>query len=568
MMKINKKERNRAFILFMVFSIWVLFIVYKLVKIQVFDYTKYISKVKSQCNRIFSLHPKRGTIYDCNGDVLAISIRAESAFLSNKDNKESMEIFSLLSKQVRLTYREKKNIKERINKGRKFIWIKRKLEDREYEKLKKIKNSLNSTSTLGFVDEYKRVYPQKTLAAHVLGGVGIDEQGLCGIEYEIDSLIRGKGGKVKVLIDARGKIFEIEYLKKPVAGKDIFLTIDSSIQFFVEEELRRTVEKFRAKKGSVIIIDSKHGSILAMASYPFYDPVRIKHTSQRVLKNVAVSFLYDPGSTFKIILASSALENEVCHPKQIFNCYNGTFHIKNRTIHDIHPYERLTFEEIIINSSNIGAARIGLRLGKENYYRTLKRFGFGSKTGINLPAEEYGILNSLKRWSNVSVVFLSFGYEIAVTPIQMTRAFNVIASGGYLIKPNILKSVDGIVLPQVKKTKIISSSTGHIMTSIMTEVVNIGTGKQTKIEGIDIAGKTGTAKKIKNGSYENSYVSSFGGFFPANNSRITMFIVIDEPKGKFYGGEVAAPLFKTITNRLLIYLNIFPELDKGNEVRI
>ncbi len=568
MIKINKKERNRAFILFIVFSIWVLFIVYKLVKIQVFDYTKYISKVKSQCNRIFSLHPKRGTIYDCNGDVLAISIKTKSAFLSNKDKKESMKIYRLLSKKISLTNGERKNIKKRINKDRKFIWIKRKLEDREYKKLKKIKNDLSSKSTLGFVDEYKRIYPQKTLAAHALGGVGVDEQGLCGIEYSVDSLIRGKGGKVKVLIDARGKIFEIEYLKQPVAGKDIFLSIDSSVQFFVEKELKRTVEKFRAKRGSVIVMNSRDSSILAMASYPFYDPSRIKYTSQRVLKNAAVSFLYDPGSTFKIILASSALENGVCYPQQVFNCYNGIFHIKNRTIYDVHPYDKLTFEKIIINSSNIGAARIGLRLGKEKYYRTLKSFGFGSKTGINLPAEEYGILNSLKRWSNISVAFLSFGYEIAVTPIQMVRAFNVIASGGYLIKPNILKGVDRIVLPEVRKVKILSSSTRHIMTSIMIEVVNTGTGKQAKIEGIDIAGKTGTAKKLKNGRYEDCYVSSFGGFFPAQDPRITMFIVIDEPKGKYYGGEVAAPLFKRITKRLLIYLNIFPELDKRNEIRI
>lgn len=568
MIKINKKERNRAFILFIVFSIWILFIVYKLVKIQVFDYTKYISKVKSQCNRIFSLHPKRGTIYDCNGDVLAISIKTKSAFLTNKDKKESKKIYRLLSKKISLTIGERKNIKKRINKDRKFIWIKRKLEDREYEKLKKIKNGLSSKSTLGFIDEHKRIYPQKALAAHVLGGVGVDEQGLCGIEYSVDSLVRGKGGKVKVLIDARGKIFEIEYLKQPVAGKDIFLSIDSSIQFFVEKELRKTVEKFRAKKGTVIVMNSKDSSILAMASYPFYDPSRIKYTSQRLLKNAAVSFLYDPGSTFKIILASSALENGVCYPQQVFNCYNGIFHIKNRTIYDVHPYEKLTFEKIIINSSNIGAARIGLRLGKKNYYRTLKSFGFGSKTGINLPAEEYGILNSLKRWSDISVAFLSFGYEIAVTPIQMVRAFNVIASGGYLIKPNILKGVDGIVLPKVRKIKILSSSTGHIMTSIMIEVVNTGTGKQAKIEGIDIAGKTGTAKKLKNGRYEDCYVSSFGGFFPAQDPRITMFIVIDEPKGKYYGGEVAAPLFKRITKRLLIYLNIFPELDKRNEIRI
>jgi cell division protein FtsI (penicillin-binding protein 3) len=568
-MKINSGERKRTFLIFIFFCLWVLFIGASLVKIQVFEYGKNVSKVRSQSNRTFTPHSKRGTIYDRCGEVLAISVKAKSAFLSNKDKADSLRIFNrILRQKVHLTRKDKQNIKTRIKQGDKFIWIKRKLSDTEYQRLKKIKSLEGMQSSLDFIEEYKRIYPQNATACHILGGVGIDEQGLGGIEYSLNDIIRGKDCKVKVVQDARRKAFKLQYLEKPRNGKDIYLTIDSSIQFFVEKELEAAVKKHKAKSGTVIVMDTRKGEILAMAGFPNFNPINLKYTSLKVIKNKAISFLYHPGSTFKIILASTALEQNLCSPQQTFRCYNGVYKVKDQVLTDEKPYDRLTFEEIIIYSSNIGAARIGQRLGRKKYYAGIKGFGFGTRTGLRLPAEERGILNPLNKWSGVSLAFLAYGYEIAVTPIQMTRAFNAIANDGYMIDPYIVKAIDGVVLKRSKKQKILSPGTVVRMKAIMEEVVKRGTGKTTRIEGIPIAGKTGTTKKIEKNKRTMHYVSSFGGFFPAKRPRVTMFIVIDEPKGQFYGGHVAAPLFKSIAERLLIYLKIFPELDKTNEIKL
>jgi cell division protein FtsI/penicillin-binding protein 2 len=568
-MTINSGERRRVFTVFILFCLWVLFIGAALVKVQVFDYSKNVAKVRSQSNRILTLQSRRGTIYDSSGEVLAISIKAKSAFLSNKDKADSLRLLNLVLRQrFPLTWSEKQEIKRRIKQGDKFIWLRRKCSEGEYTLLNKVKALNKTQSDLDFIEEYKRIYPQETIACHILGGVGIDEQGLWGIEYSQDAAIRGKDCQVKVVQDARRKAFKLQYLTPPLDGKDIYLTIDSSIQFFVEKELEETVKQYKAKSGTVIVMDSQDGAILAMAGYPSFNPADLKHTPPRVIKNRAISFLYPPGSTFKIILASTALEQNLCSPQHVFNCYKGVYKVKDQVITDDHPYDHLTFEEIVIYSSNIGAARIGERLGKSRYYKGIKGFGFGSQTGLRLPAEEKGIFNPLGKWSGVSLDFLAYGYEINVTPIQMIRAFNVIAAGGYLLEPYIVKGIAGVVLPAPGREKILSAGTVLRMNSIMQEVVKRGTGKTTRLEGISIAGKTGTTKKIFKNKQTLKYVSSFGGFFPAQHPRVTMFVVIDEPKGLFYGGDVAAPLFKKIAEKLLIYLKIFPELDKKNEIKL
>ncbi len=567
-MKINSSERNRVFFLFIIFSLWVLFICVSLVRIQVFDYSKNVSKVRAQSNRIFSMNPKRGTIYDSKGEVLAISVKTKSAFLSNKNSVHSLALFKSIRKRIRLPLNKIKDIEERIRRGDKFIWVKRKLSEQEYGRLYKIEESNRSQSVLDFIDEYKRVYPQKDTACHILGGVGVDEQGLYGIEYAMDSTIRGRGGKARVLLDARQKVFKLEYIIEPVAGKDIYLTIDSSIQFFVEKELKKTVEKYRAKGGAVIVMDSREGAILAMAGYPTYRPDRVQYTPYQLIKNRAISFLYHPGSTFKIVLASIALERNICSPQDEFYCYNGIYKIKDQQITDDPSYKNLSFEGIIIHSSNIGAAKIAERLGKTRYYDGIKKFGFGKRIGIQLPGEEKGIFKPLNKWTGVSLQFLAYGYEIAVTPLQMARAFNVIASGGYIIQPYILKKIEGEFPKKKRKVKLLSPGTVHRMSAIMTEVVNTGTGKRSQITGINIAGKTGTSKRIQKNKNRGKYVPSFGGFFPVENPRVTMFVVIDEPRGQHYGGDVAAPLFKSIAEKLLIYLKIFPNSNKNSEIRI
>lgn len=563
-MTANRQGKKRFFAICIFFFMWIFMIAFRLFDLQVLNYATYKAKVKAQTHRVENLHSKRGTITDRNGEILAISLQSKSAFISNKDNAHSLAVFNEFCARLPLSGAQKVAIAKRIRRGEKFIWLKRKLTDEEYQKVLPLASRAETAGAIDFLDEYRRVYPQKRLASHVLGGVGIDEQALGGIETSLDAEIKGRGGRLKVLIDARKRIFQFNYLEQPVPGRDIHLSIDADLQFFVERELAATVEKYQAAGGAVIVIDSLSGEVLAMASNPDYDPEAIWSTPQAVLKNKAISFLYDPGSTFKIVLAASALENRACGRQETFDCHNGVYTIHNRQITDVHPFASLSFDDIIVQSSNIGAAQVGLRLGGEKYFRTIDNFGFGRRTGIRLPAEENGILHPVQEWSAVSLAFLSFGYEIAVTPLQMAAAFNVPASGGFYVRPEILRLDASSAAPE--RPRVLSADCGELLTEIMTSVVSRGTGKQAGIGGLEIAGKTGTARKIKAGRYVASYVSSFGGFFPARDPRVTMFVVIDEPKGMYYGGDVAAPVFKTIAEKIMLHLGIFPGLPAQNEI--
>jgi cell division protein FtsI/penicillin-binding protein 2 len=563
-MNSNRQGKKRFFVLAIFFFIWIFLIAFKLFDMQVLDYTTYLAKVKAQTNRVEELHSKRGTITDRNGEILAISLLSKSAFISNKDNVLSLAIFKKFCGLLALGNSQKINISKRIRRGEKFIWIKRKLSDDEYLKIRPLALSNDAAGTIDFIDEYRRVYPQKRIASHILGGVGVDEQALGGIETSLDSEIKGRGGKLKVLIDARKKIFQFKVMEQPVTGRDIRLSIDSGLQFFVEKELAAAVEKYQAAGGAVIVMNSRDGQVLAMASNPDYCPENIWSTPLPVLKNKAISFLYDPGSTFKIVLAASALENRVCGRQEMFDCYNGVYMIRDRQITDVHPFAQLSFDDIIIHSSNIGAAQIGRRLGGGKYFQTIEKFGFGRRTGIRLPAEENGILNSPQKWSGVSLAFLSFGYEIAVTPLQMAAAFNVLASGGFFIRPEIIRDDP----PGASQARVLTAANQQRLTEILSAVVSRGTGKQAEIAGLEIAGKTGTAHKVKTGKYTGSYVSSFGGFFPARDPQVTVFVMIDEPQGLHFGGDVAAPVFKAIAEKIMLYLRFFPDLPAENEIRL
>ncbi|HSQ35706.1 MAG TPA: penicillin-binding protein 2, partial [Candidatus Binatia bacterium] len=481
-----------------------------------------------------------------------------------KDRETSLAVFRDFCRRIALDNSQKINVNKRIRRGEKFIWLKRKLTEEEYQRLQPLVLNKPTAGTIDFIDEYRRVYPQKKIAAHILGGVGMDEQALGGIETSLDAEIKGRGGRLKVLIDARKKIFQFKYLEQPVAGKDIHLSIDAALQFLVERELAETVEKYRAAGGAVIVMNSLDGQILAMASCPDYLPQEIWRAPAQALKNKATSFLYDPGSTFKIVLAVAALENRVCSRGEMFDCGNGVYAIRDRTITDVHPFARLSFEDIFIQSSNIGAVRIGQRLGGEKYFQAIREFGFGRRTGIRLPAEENGILNPLAKWSGVSLAYLAHGYEISVTPLQMAVAFNALASGGYWRQPQILLNDD----PPGPERKILSFLSQEPLTEILTAAVEKGTGKKAAIQGIAIAGKTGTAHKVKSGKYASSYVSSFGGFFPAANPQVTVFVMIDEPQGMHYGGDVAAPLFRSVATRIMLYLKLFPDRPDQEGIRI
>jgi len=549
----NQQGRKRTLVVSVFFLIWCAVIALFLFKLQVLDYARHTARVKAQSHRILDLIPQRGTIYDRNGEILAISIRARSAFISNKNADQSLPVFERACRLLGLPPASRSPIRARIRRGEKFIWLKRKLTDEQFRLLREMPVGEVERGAIDFIEEYRRVYPQGRTACHVLGGVGIDEQGLNGVERSLDDEIRGAGGKLKVFIDARKKIFQIKSLQSPQPGKDVHLTIDSSLQFFVERELARAVVDRGARRGAVVMLDALDGSVLAMASFPGYRPDDISRTEPEARKNLAISCLFDPGSTFKVVLAAAALERGVCRPQQTFDCANGVIYVHGRAIEDVHPFPSLSFTDILVHSSNIGAIRIGQRLGKERYFQTIENFGFGSRTGIRLPVEESGILRRPEIWSDVSLTYLSFGYEISVTPLQMTQAFAIIASGGIRRIPNLL--LERHPLPG---ERIISERTAAQLSAILTEVVERGTGKNARISGLQIAGKTGTAKKVVAGRYATRYVATFGGFFPVSNPRIVMFVILDEPENQYYGGEVAAPLFRAIAEKSLAYLRLLP----------
>lgn len=566
-MSICRISSRRVMLVTLVLCGWVGFVAFTLVRVQILNYEKFKDKIKSQRNRVVTFHPKRGTIYDAKGRILAISLETRSAFISNPDGDthNALKVLNRTRKVLELSDHRYARIKRYIRRGDRFIWLKRKLSDREYDKLVRLRQTLigeKGTPAVGsgieFIekDEYRRVYPRGRLLAHVLGGVGIDEQGLAGFEYAKDKKIRGEGGKKLVMVDAKNRPFENQFLEEPVFGQDYYLTVDLTIQYFVERELASGIQQNRARTATAIVMESRTGDILAMANYPTYEPAQISSTPLSVVKNNAIQFVYEPGSTFKVILAALALKQHLASPGEQVYCHNGTMEIQGETINDHRSFGTLTFEDIIINSSNIGAAKIGLRFPSQAFFQGIKEFELGQRPRIQLPGKEVGILKEPRYWSSVSKGFISHGYEIAVTPIQLLKAVNVIASGGYLITPNIIK---GPRSEQVTgKKQVLSREVCEKMVAILTGVVEDGTGKQAAVRGVSIAGKTGTAKKNVNGQYVDRYVASFVGFFPAEDPQITMIVLFDQPRGQFYGGEVAAPVFRRICERLVIYRSILP----------
>jgi len=566
-MNIGKTSLRRVGLVSFLLCGWVFYIAVTLVKVQILNYEKFKEKIKSQRNRIVTFHPKRGTIYDARGRILAISLETRSAFIHNAhlEPRRALEIVRQAKNRLGLSNSRCARIHKYIRRGDSFIWLLRKLSDHEYQELSELQAEVNRDLGPGaegcridFVekDEYRRVYPRGSLLAHVLGGVGIDEQGLAGFEYAQDEKIKGKGGKKLIMVDAKNRPFENRFLEAPVFGQDYYLTVDLTIQYFVEKELRRGMLENQARAATAIVMESRTGDILAMANLPTYDPARISETPLSVVRNNAIQFVYEPGSTFKVILGALALKNKITSPAEKVYCHNGSLVIQGETIHDHHSFGTMTFEEVIINSSNIGAAKVGMRFDREQFFQGIREFGLGERPFIQLPGKEMGLLKEPRYWSSVSPGFISHGYEIAVTPLQLLKAVNVIAAGGIRIAPNIIQRPRD---EQVRsRSRVISARVCERMTDILKKVVKEGTGQQAGIRGLAIAGKTGTAKKNVDGKYVDQYIASFVGFFPAEDPQVTMIVLFDQPRGNFYGGDVAAPVFKRICERLIIYRNILP----------
>jgi cell division protein FtsI (penicillin-binding protein 3) len=508
-----------------------------------------------------TLLPKRGRIYDINKKELAINVDTQSIYANAKDIKDPEAFSKKLSKYLNLP---QKAILDKINTKKSFVWIKRLVAP---DIITKIKG--DNFTGLGFIEEPKRVYPNGTLLGQVLGFTNIDSKGIEGIEFKYDDLLTGKPGKIIVKKDAMGrKIMSTPYFLEPsISGYDLVLTIDSQIQNIVEKELKDGVEKAKADQGMALLMNPETGAILAMASYPFFDPNSYRDFNSETRRNLPIWFSFEPGSTMKVFLLASAMEEKKVNPDTKFNCENGWRKVGPAVIRDVHPYGVLTVSQILEKSSNICASKIGETLGRDKLYDRLSAFGFGRPTGIDLSGESSGMMTKSSRWGPVELATISFGQGIAVTSIQIAAALSAIANGGYLVKPYIVEKIispDGKVVTKNKPdllSKVLSYDTAEDITEMMEKVVESGTGKRAIMSGYKVAGKTGTAQipdPNTGGYYGHRFMSSFIGFGPSDDPKVTLVVVVENPKNGHYGGTVAAPIFKGIVEKVLFNLGVPP----------
>jgi cell division protein FtsI (penicillin-binding protein 3) len=461
-------------------------------------------------------------------------------------------------------------------KKRDFVWLARKMDSKSSLEVRKLRDE-SGYRALRFLTESKRYYPMRQTASHILGFTNIDNKGISGIELMYNEYLEGAATSVSVGTDARGNRLTSD-IKEAISGNNILLTIDEGIQYIVERELTTAMEKWKAKASVAIVMNPMTGEILAMANNPAYDPNLAGDYRVDARRNRAITDLFEPGSTMKAVLAAAVIEEGVVGLDDEFDASKGFIAVGGKAIWDVHKNEIMNFQEVIQRSSNVGAVQIGQKLGAEKYYSYIKKFGFGEKTGIDFPGEVRGILRETDQWSGTSLAALSIGQEIGVTPLQILRAYAVIANGGVLVKPYIVSDIispAGEVIKKVSPTmerRVISRATSETVKEILKTVVETGgTARKANIKGNLVAGKTGTAQIYdqETGRYSRKkHVSSFVGFAPADNPELAVIVVIYEPEGSSYGGVVAAPVFKNIVEHTFAYMDIPMERDENRIVLV
>lgn len=559
-------SQRRLLLLFACLAAWALIAIARLAQVQLLDHDAYVLRAQRQQERTVSLEPVRGAILDAHSRVLAESVEAVSIYADPQAITDPASVVRALAKipPVGLSAKE---IKEKLTTNSGFVWIARQLPVASGEAIRKLR-----LPGIYLLDAHRRTYPKGSLAASVIGTVGVDGQGLSGIEHSFDSVVHGREGKVTLLRDARRGMYDMrggEGANRAIDGDDVVLTIDSVVQYIAESAVAKAVDKWHAAAGTAIVMEPNTGAILAMAEAPSFDPNHFRDFSPSTWRNRNVQEIYEPGSTFKIVTASAGLEEGVVTPSQILDCGNGGIQIGNVEIHEHggNRYGLMSFEDVMLHSSNVGAIRVGLALGEDRFYRYIRKFGFGDRTGIDLPGETPGLLRRTARWSQVSIASIAMGQEIGVTPLQIVTAFATIANGGVRVAPHIVDRVvdekgDVVFRPTVPPpVRVISERTAAVLNEILKAVVARGTGVHAELEEHAVAGKTGTAQKAVHGAYSpDKFVASFGGYVPADRPRLAILVVIDEPKGNEYGGTVAAPVFKEIAEPVLRYLGVPPSL--------
>ena len=549
--------------------LWLLAICLRLVYLQIFCYGDFERRAQHQQQRSFDLSPKRGVIYDRAGRELAMSIQVDSAFVVPSETPDLANAISLIA---RIT-KDDPRVELADCSAHKFCWVARKADAEVIERIRAL-----NLQGIHFQKEAKRFYPKRELAAQVLGYVGTDDQGLSGLERQFNQQLQGKPGKLMISVDARKRWFaSVE--KEPEAGNSVVLTIDQNVQYIAERELERGMADTHAIAGTVIVENPHTGEILALTNRPTFNPNIRKEIRNEALKDRAVSDIYEPGSTFKMVTISAGLEEKITRPDEMFDCQMGSIVINGMRIRDSRPHGMLSVADIIAESSDVGAIKVALRLGEERFYKYIRAFGFGQPTGIELPGETRGLTKPVERWSKVSIGAISMGQEIGISPLQLASLISTIANDGVHVPPRIVAGTiaAGTVPPQnapqtdqqtdqktvafqpAEGTRVISSLTAAQMRQMLQGVVLHGTGRKAILEGYSSAGKTGTAQKVDpaTGAYSKTkYVASFAGFAPINDPQIAVVVILDSAVGLHQGGQVSAPVFQRVMQQTLEYLHV------------
>ena len=551
----NYRRRTEA--VFLLFLLFLALCIFRLLFIQFFKSNYLAGIAKKQHNLFVELEPRRGTIYDSQLKPQAINIPVDSLYASPSEisDKDKEAITRQLAPILNLNYAY---LRDRLYRKKSFIWLMRKITPEQAQTIKKL-----NIKGLGFLKESKRTYPNAYLACHVLGFAGLDNTGLEGIELCYDKYLKGEGGWALFLRDARQRRLDLyEKMVYPRDGYDLVLTINEVIQYIAERELDKVFKTYHAKGASIVVMDPHTGAILALANRPKFDLNEYGNMSKDQMRNRAICDLFEPGSVFKIVTASAALEEKKVNEEDKFFCENGSYRVVNHVLHDHQPHGWLTFQQVIEQSSNIGTTKVAQMLGGDILYRYMKLFGFGSKLGIDLPGEISGITKEPRLWSKISIAAIPIGQEVGVTALQLVSAISVIANGGQLMKPYIVGEVRDKFGETIKKfspsliRKVISLDTASRVKNIFIGAVEEGTGKLARIPGITAAGKTGTAQKLESdGRYSHSkFIASFIGFAPAEDPIVAIAVVVDEPHPYYFGGVVAAPVFKNVASDVVKYL--------------
>ncbi|WP_041979319.1 penicillin-binding protein [Pyrinomonas methylaliphatogenes] len=545
------------------FILWMGVIAGRLIYLQTSRHEELAARARAQQLVQIEIEPLRGTIIDRQGRELARSIETDSFFAVPEEIEDvqtvARRLAPLLGTEIGALASRLESARA---EGRRFVWLARKLDAERAAAVRAL--ALRGVYEL---KEPKRFYPNGALAAHVLGFVSLDEEGLAGVERFHNASLTGEEGRIWIERDAHRRSYE-SFEVAAREGNEIVLTLDQTIQHWAEQALQEAVERSQARAGTAIVLDPKTGEILALANAPTFDPNEARALPPDRLRNEALQNIYEPGSTFKIVSFAAALEEGLARPDERIDCQMGAIVVAGRTVHDHHPFGILTLTEALAKSSNVAAIKLGLRVGSARLYEYIRRFGFGAKTGVELPGETAGLLRPVERWQPSSIGSIAIGQEIGVTPLQVAAAFAAVANDGVRVAPHLVREVrsgDGAVVKraQPEARRVISAETARTLRGMLEMVTLKGTARRAQLDGYTAAGKTGTAQKVDPRTHAYSktkYVASFVGFAPASDPRVVIIVVIDEPRGAYHGGEVAAPVFREIAERVLPYLDVAPDV--------